>query len=206
MKNNNKFIALILYTFLVSFQGCANNSTQPVEKKVANQTIAADTIVLDSSNTILKMGLQACKIGDSIQTFISNFPNLVILHDEDYGYIAKQGDSVIVIIETKNGTTVSSVSIFSNNYETVEGIKVGLSISELKKIYPQMVLQVDAIETGEEYYKPVNYQTAHIVFKVYCKSFSNRLLGNYKKGELDEQTSDFSIKGYISKIEIYKTN
>jgi hypothetical protein len=136
---------------------------------------------------------------------------------EPYVVNVKINNNTILELNDKHGgmNYINSIIILSDKFSTKEGLKVGMSIHDLKKIYPKMnVFRPDSTELdASEYILPHNYQTMEnnhpkYVFLVSLKSNNGKLLGvNYRMNPEPNGDRIFTDKiddnGYVDKIFIY---
>lgn len=146
------------------------------------------------------------KLGMSYTNFLKIYPNAKksgkcqsdekpgLYTDElfvtDYDYICEH-----------TNRKIKSISVYSSKYKTFNGLKVGMTINDILKIYPKIKVEI-ALMDEEEFITVKTTNNLSIVFFVNTGK-EGKFVGNYKNFPTNKITNNFDKNGKIYSIEIY---
>ncbi len=137
------------------------------------------------------------KLGDNLIETVNRY-NLV---KDGSDYYLKQNGEKILAIWSKNEKTISGISVFSSEFRTAEGIRVGMQMKDLLSIFP--CLKMGYSEWEEEFLVIDKYCAEEKrIMLAYLSSQDGQSLGTYSSFE----TNDYRINGKVKRIEIYNWN
>ncbi len=206
VKNGVLFCVILL---IISCKQGGDNRKKIAEKigkdKITNIGGGNDNQI----NFITKNSIGPLYLGMQLNDAKKLFSKDSIQFDTELGYLVLRKNKPLVGFSSKSGNKLTGITSYSSLYHLENGIKVGTTLKSLKRAFPKMKLQIDAIEGEEEYFEPEEYQTNDqngnplTVFQIYVGSSKEKRLGKYRNFSPDEKTSNFSLNGDIYKIEIY---
>ncbi len=154
-----------------------------------------DSIFHDSLITANRVG--GFEIGDCIKTTLEKYK---FIEDNGEYYLLLNDNDLIISIWSKDEKKIAGLTIYSSAFRTTEGLKVGISIDSLLKIFPNIKMGFSDL-TGEEYFCIPKYtKNRDRYFLAYVKSDTGEELGEFIS---NDETNNFKTNGKIVKIEIY---
>lgn len=208
-----KYQAVYFFVILLSVSvWCTNKKEKNIYQ---NEYVSLDTLGNDCK-LIMNDGLVCAPLKTDFNDFLKNFSRykIVELLDEDQVIIYK-GRTPILSAGSPIHKKLYSINIYSNEYYTKEGLRVGMSLKDLIKIFGKMkLLFVPSIEesnSDEELFSPESYQTYSngkqtIVFDIIVKSKSSNRVGIYKSpsNAYYSVTDEYDIENsFVDYIRIY---
>jgi len=166
-----------------------------------------------SAWVISSTGVGDIKLGLKMTDIRSQLANSYIIKDNEKGGfdIYDEAEKLISVWSKRGDGTIGFILIASSQFQTFDGLRVGLTIPEVSSIRKDFSLTLDDM-TSEEYYAPSELQTPDNEFYkyinlLYFKSNNNKRLGeNYEFDELTQSshTTSFSSDGYLDYFIIYQ--
>ena len=155
-------------------------------------------IYFDSLITESRVG--GINLGDDFIDLINRYDFI-----EDYNeFYLKINDKLILSIWTQDQKTISGITVYSSEFKTKDNLHVGLEISNVLKIYPNLKINLSE-ETTEEYFSIGKYfETNDNAFLIYLTSSTGKKLGQYNSIDFGPKSDNFEKEGRIEKIEIFK--
>ena len=162
---------------------------------------------------ITAIGVGPVQLGNSLTKTRSEVSKYYTTVDnEDEGFDVFSGTTKLISIWSKhNDGNIGMIMIFSDQFETADGLRVGLTISEVEQIRDDFYFIGDQM-SEQEYFKPAELQTPSEDFYKYLNLLyfksneGKKLVDNFK---YDEQTDTFTSKkyrtnGYLEYFLIYE--
>lgn len=134
-------------------------------------------------------GLGIIKLGSSLsQTIIEVNKIYETKKTMIGGYIVSEKDEKILIINPFYSTDIiNEILIFSDKFQTMDGIKIGMTIKEINKKYPNFFLEYDESSGAEYFFRSDNYyskgKTYTLTNKFLFVGKNSDYIGNYKFNE-----------------------
>lgn len=182
-------------------------------------TIQTNVKAQNTDNLITIESIGKAKIGQTykkVQESYSNFKYEIIRETPYPGLLIKdeKGNPLLLVSSSKadflnvrasdNKNPINFIMTCSNKFKTKEGFKVGDSVTNLLKKYPNMELTYNLHDELDEFY-PNNYKKGSKLMTINIESLDGKILGNYKTGKEGNYlpTKNFRKNGKISCISIY---
>lgn len=204
------FLRLFLYFtftlgFFVLFQNCSNKAFEkkaisPKKNKISNGA------KMKIGNIIHYNGVDNLHLGDPFKKVWELFSPSQIKYYDGYGYGVSKGDSLLFLFNSYDSLHITSIDFGSSKFITDQGVSPGMSIMEVKKIFPNMWLEINQIDLTEEIYTPesLKVQKNDTCFRTKIK-FSrldeDKFIGDYQGSNV--VTRKFNTNGVVLSIEVW---
>lgn len=155
-----------------------------------------------SSQSLLigEKGVDRLELGMSWDEAKKRYTGYNIESQGEWGYsISPKSKPILFIVNSCNDfTTITSISVFSNDYKTDKRIRVGSKVSEVIKAYPGVKLTTD-FATGLEFFSVKLNRKAELRFVVQLTNGES--VGVYSKGS--EVATTFNSQARVAGIELF---
>jgi len=158
-------------------------------------------------------GVGPIQLGNSISETRTKVSKAFTTTDnEKDGFDVYNGTNKLISVWSKRGDgNIGFIKITSELFETSDGLRTGLTITEVERIRDDFFFELDEM-TGQEYFMPAELQTPSEEFYanlnlLYFKSNNGeKLVDNF---EMDEQSQSlrstkYRINGYLEYFYIYQ--
>ncbi|TNE55766.1 MAG: hypothetical protein EP338_03040 [Bacteroidetes bacterium] len=185
----NKYILISLALISILFS-CTNTESNPIEAK--------EYWVIDQK------GVGVVQIGKSI----SLLEQEVKVHFETKEHKGALGFDIIdgedVLVKVSAVQEIAEITeIYSDKFSTIKGVRVGMTIEEIEKIYPDFAPQMDP-HNGRVYFQPKDLQSKVSRFTVYFIQQDDSPVWPFKK-TADGDSFLFEPNGEIDKKSVIET-
>jgi hypothetical protein len=196
------FIFTLIITTL--FQNCSNKAFEQKAISTKNASVNNGSKIKIGS-IIHYNGVDNLHLGDPFKQAWELFSPSQIQYYEGYGYAVTEGDSVILLFDSYDSIQITSISFSTSKFKTELGVHPGMTIMELKKLYPDMWLAYNQIETTEEFYDPESLvvkkdKMCYSTSIIFSKAEEGIFIGEYEG--LNERTYKFKNTGIVSMISV----
>lgn len=152
-------------------------------------------------------------LGDSIVSILKKLPKCELiktpsyeyfLGGDDYGHLIVENyaDTLMYIWSKDYGKTIGGIICLSERYITQDGIRIGITLGEVERHHPNIVLKPD-YNYGIIEYSTILYDRGFINVQIINKN--KALTGIYDSTVIDEPaTSNFDRSTRIDRIIIWK--
>jgi hypothetical protein len=163
---------------------------------------ANDNLITDNGVGSVKLGMTYNQVKSILKSYKSNLYTGDCNSSEFSGLIFKigtTGNIGVSDLSCNKSKIVKQINICSSNFKTKEGIRPGMKMSELLKIYPRLKIEkgMDDIET----FSPNTYSNLTIEF---MSNNDGSLIGKYQDAEFN--TTNFSKNAKVGCLIIDKRN
>lgn len=122
------------------------------------------------------------------------------IDSENTGLLIKKKNKPILFVWTMQGdSTIAGIFCLTDEFETGNKIKVGLSVKDLLVLYPNCSLSRDCLEMAQEY-----TELKDIGVTVEFVTNEENRVGKYRNDDCNEETKILDTKRKIDRIEIRK--
>lgn len=201
-----KIIGFRWWYFLILYN--CTNSTLP-DKNIKGTKIDPENYDhLKIGNIIKYNGVDNLIIGDSIAKLWTLFPMQDIEFYEDFGYFIDQGDSMKLLVSSKDQIHIATLEFYSSNFKMGSGVFPGMSIEEVQKLYPNFSLVVNQIDLTEEMFCPdeLNLRQNGVAYLT-CINFLNEgnddFIGDYPSIEPESTATKVRKSVVVNNIRVF---
>ncbi len=158
-------------------------------------------------------GIGPIRLGSSISETRTQVSKLFSTQgNEKDGFDVYKGSDKLISIWSKRGDgNIGFIKIMSELFETTDGLRAGLTITEVERIRDDFFFELDEM-TGQEYFMPAELQTPSEEFYtnlnlLYFKSNNGeKLVDNF---DMDKQSqslrsTEYRTNGYLEYFYIYQ--
>lgn len=156
----NLFKILPLFLLLLSCEN-QNEKTQVAD---SSHTISADESKNSTSSKKYDIHnsskLELVNLGVTIDDFKSMYSQFDIINEplyeygidsEDSGYTVVKGDKKILFVWTMQGSNlITGIEVLSDDFTMKDGVQVGMSVEDFKKLYPSLKVYIDQLDYDSE--------------------------------------------------------
>ena len=143
---------------------------------------------LNSQNNweISEEGLGIIKLGSSLsETIVEVNKHYATKKTMVGGYlVSENGEKILIINPIYTTDIIGSIMIYSDKFQTKDGLKIGLTIKEINKNYQNFFLEYDESSGAEYYFRSNEYYSNDKVHELTNKFLflgsNSDYIGNYK--------------------------
>jgi len=155
---------------------------------------ATDNLITDKSIGKIKLGMKYSEVMAILKKYNPKLLQGSCNSDEWSGIRSASGKVTYITVSDRScnrDKIVREITTCSPEFKTKQGIRAGMPIKQLVKIYPNMIVEMNLMD-DTEYFSPPNY-TAMII-ELYDNS---KPVGKYLNGG-DTMTRQFSKSGNVN--------
>lgn len=197
--------------------------------KILKLTVPLFVLLLFSNNInsqnltnylITSNSIGTVKLGMTINEFKESHSHMKIeikkawkygVDGEGNGWLLSDNEKELIFVWSKNDSTIGGIYCLSDKFTTTQGIKIGMKITELIKLYPKIILKQDYMNEYIEFFyiqiEPINENLPNpdgsIVTEFY--SINKESVGDYSDSdEFEQKTEKFNHERTIDRIAIWE--
>lgn len=207
MKKLLLYILLIPVLVLTNLGCVQNEHYKHAHTKKGNDKRTVEEEFVFRDTVVFEDGLASLKIGAPVERFWEVFKGLNIKYFEGFGFIAfSANDEPIAMMSSKNEKIISMLGFYAPKFITENGIRVGLSVDVLLKKFPDVYIQMSALN-DEEYcaenrtFGSVDTPVS-VLYTINTKS-GKGYVGDYQDYDQEKGTRKMKNDGIVDGIEIW---
>lgn len=153
-----------------------------------------------TDDMITTNGVGKIKLGESISELKQKVPDnfTVEAHGKSkFGFDITENGDVLIKIYSGSNEKIELIEIYSEKFHTENRVKVGITIEELEKIYPDFAPEMDS-HNGRVFFKPKELQTSSTQLTLFFAMKDDSIVWKFIKTPNDDWY-DFTPNGDINK-------